>query len=94
MKGVFNKVEIIRLKANARSVYRKIQSCRDNLSCGMNLARHISPQLTALESKFEKIMEQLKKIDPDAPRKKREPMCQAWPRCACIMRGTRKDCDK
>lgn len=90
--GAINSLKIKLLKANARSVYRKLQSCRDNLSCGMNLARHISPKLTALESQFSKIMAQLETIDPAHPRKKREPMCQSWPRCACIVRGTKKDC--
>jgi hypothetical protein len=51
----------------AKSLYNSYHSKCDSYSCGKNLAEHISPDLTGIKTKFNKVMTELKELDPGCP---------------------------
>lgn len=66
--NIFKKVsEIEKLKRKAADAIIKHRHLTDHLSCGANLAAHISPSVAAAAMEFNSTMARLKKLDPACP---------------------------
>ena len=59
---------ISNLKRKARKEYKAYQSVVSDYSCGNALAEHISPRASKHRLKFNKIMADLARIDPNCPK--------------------------
>lgn len=59
--------KVKRLKSRLRSKYLKWDSILDEYSCGMNLARTISPRVSNLEREMDGILVKLKALGEDIP---------------------------
>ena len=59
--------KILKLKAEAKVHYLEYYRHTGNMSCGKNLAEHISSTVSTSKREFNKIMDMLCKIDPSTP---------------------------
>lgn len=61
-------MEKIILKHLAKKYYKEYYNALDDFSCGSNLAEHLSSRVSEPKRKFNKIMDELVKIDPSTPK--------------------------
>lgn len=65
---IFRRAPIIKLKAQAKRHLQAYDGLCAQLDCGMGLAEVISPQVLANKLEFNRIMDELAKIDPTTPK--------------------------
>jgi hypothetical protein len=65
--GIAKTIKIALLKKKAKKWYLKYIVAKDELSCGISLAEHISPKLSYARNQFNKTMSLLSKLDPACP---------------------------
>lgn len=62
-----SKQKIENLKRQAEKHYIVYYKIADNYSCGLSLVEHISPEMIHHKMEFNRIMDELAKIDPTVP---------------------------
>lgn len=62
---MFSKID--RLKRKARFHYMEYIRIRDDLDCGAHMAEHFNPRISGSRTEFNRIMDELAKIDPETP---------------------------
>jgi hypothetical protein len=62
-----NTQKIKKLKKEAEKHYIIYYNIANNYSCGLSLAEHMSPEMLNHKTEFNRIMDELAKIDPLVP---------------------------
>lgn len=60
-------MKIARLKYKLRHALQAYYAARDGLDCGAALAGYINPQVQIQRDRANKILDELKKLDPKCP---------------------------
>ena len=60
-------MRINHLKQRAKRLLLSIQRRSGEMDCGAALADHIRPDLSRMERKFSDVMDELARLDPEAP---------------------------
>lgn len=63
-----NRARIEKLKKDARKHYIAYMHNSDDLDCGHHLSDFIRPDKSEHRTKFNKIMDEIAKLDPDCPK--------------------------
>ena len=65
--NLFKRNKLRRLKTQARTAYLRYFQIYETYSCGTSLAEHLSADMCRSKNTFNNAMDQIKRLDPDAP---------------------------
>lgn len=60
-------IAIEQLKRDVRKHYEAVTDIADTYTCGLSLAMHINPVIAKHAAEFNRIMDELAKVDPNTP---------------------------